>query len=397
MGPVELRADGLLLRQWRTEDVDEIFRACQDPLIQRWTGVPSPYEREHAEGYVRQSPLDWAEGVRAPIGVFDEATGEMLGSSGLVRLDLAAGTGEIGYWTAPWARGRGVALAAARAVVRWAQDDLGLHRLLWRAEVGNHASRLVAARLGVHFEGVARGMIPGGADAWVGALLPGELRDGPDDEMLTRVALRSRVFWEPQPTVPAGPVRLRALREDDMASIEAAAGDPETVRYTRIPHPYTPDDARQFVCDFAPGQWRLGVAGIFAVADADDALVGTMDLRLEGDELTTDVADVGYMMAPWARRRGYTSAALRALCDWGFAELGLRRIEWQAFVGNEASRGVALKAGFTMEGIARAGLAQRGTFADVWVGARLRGDVRIVAKNERGADRPSLNQALRED
>ena len=66
--------------------------------------------------------------------------------------------------------------------------------------------------------------------------------------------------------------------------------------------------------------------------------------------------------------------ALRLLCDWGFERLALQRIEWRAFVGNEASRTVATRAGFTMEGVARAALRHRGTYRDTWTGARLAAD-----------------------
>jgi RimJ/RimL family protein N-acetyltransferase len=62
------------------------------------------------------------------------------------------------------------------------------------------------------------------------------------------------------------------------------------------------------------------------------------------------------------------------LCDWGFAALGLHRIEWRAYVGNEASRRTAVKAGFTVEGLARAGCTQRGERRDAWIGARLSTD-----------------------
>ena len=43
------------------------------------------------------------------------------------------------------------------------------------------------------------------------------------------------------------------------------------------------------------------------------------------------------------------------MCRWGFRERGLQRIEWLAFVGNEASRRVAEKAGFRSEGTCRSG------------------------------------------
>src|SRR5689334_18015614 len=103
---VELREAGLLLRPWTDRDVDAILRACQDPGIQRWTGLPSPYRREDAEGYVSGAPEAWAAGTGAHLAVADPGTDEVLGACGLVRLDRAGGIGEVGYWTAPWAEGR---------------------------------------------------------------------------------------------------------------------------------------------------------------------------------------------------------------------------------------------------------------------------------------------------
>ena len=42
----------VLLRPWRPEDAEEVFRACQDPDLQHFTQVPVPYLLEHAVGFV---------------------------------------------------------------------------------------------------------------------------------------------------------------------------------------------------------------------------------------------------------------------------------------------------------------------------------------------------------
>ncbi|HEY1278958.1 MAG TPA: GNAT family N-acetyltransferase, partial [Acidimicrobiales bacterium] len=84
MEPFEIVVDDLLIRPWRPEDADAVYRACQDPEVQRWTSIPSPYGREHAAGFVtRHTAEAWATGSAAPLGVFDAATGELLGSNGL--------------------------------------------------------------------------------------------------------------------------------------------------------------------------------------------------------------------------------------------------------------------------------------------------------------------------
>ncbi|HEX2771254.1 MAG TPA: GNAT family N-acetyltransferase [Micromonosporaceae bacterium] len=179
MKPPELTADGLLLRGWQPDDAEAVHRACQDPDIQRWTTVPSPYLPEHARDFVAKiAPDVWAERSAAPFAVCDAATGELLASCGLVSIDRAGRWAEIGYWTAPWARGRGVAVRAVRAVARWAFEFLDVRRLVWQAEVGNHASRLVALRAGFGVDGRLRLADPhpqGTSDGWIGSLLPPDL------------------------------------------------------------------------------------------------------------------------------------------------------------------------------------------------------------------------------
>ncbi|MEV4479168.1 GNAT family N-acetyltransferase [Micromonospora coxensis] len=381
--PVEIIEDGLLLRPWRAEDAEAVHRACQDPDIQRWTTVPRPYLPEHAHGFVTEiSGRAWAEGTGAPFAVCDAATGELLASCGLVSIDRSLDSGELGYWTAPWARGRGVTVRASRAVARWAFDTLKLRRLVWQAEVGNHFSRLVALRAGFRISGELRLSHPaegGRTDAWIGSMLPGEVPApgepgpaGPD----TLDARRAAVFGRPQPVLfaTAGDteLRLRPMEERDLDAIVATCQDLDTIRWTTVPHPYQRTDADSYL-DYCRTAWARGTSTCFVVADADDDYAGTIDLRLSpADPL---LADVGFMTAPHVRGRGYMSAALAALSAWGFTTLGLARIEWRANVGNSASRRVAEKANFTVEGTARGGVQHRGERVDAWVAALLAEDL----------------------
>ncbi|SIR41207.1 GNAT family N-acetyltransferase [Micromonospora avicenniae] len=383
MEPTEIREDGLLLRPWRADDADDVYRACQDPDIQRWTTVPRPYLAEHAHGFVTDFTAGvWREDSGAPFAVCDAATGELLGSCGLVTLDTRAGTGEIGYWAVPWARSRGVTTRAARAVARWAFDTLKLRRLIWQAEVGNHASRLVALRAGFRIDGRLRlaDPSPGGRpEGWIGSLLPGEVpapgEPGPAAPG-TLEARRAAVFGRPQPvlfaTAGATELRLRPMEERDLDAIVQTCRDPETIRWTTVPDPYERADAESYL-EFVRGAWAAGTSACYVFTDPDDRYAGSIDLRLSPTDPL--LADIGFMALPAARGRGFTPAALAALGAWGFTTLGLARIEWRANVGNTASRRAAEKAGFTVEGTARGGLTHRGQRVDVWTGALLPGDL----------------------
>ncbi|TDC36630.1 GNAT family N-acetyltransferase [Micromonospora sp. KC213] len=383
MEPVEITEDGLLLRRWRATDADDVHRACQDPDIQRWTTVPRPYLPEHARGFVTEhSRRAWIEGTGAPFAVCDAATGELLAACGLIAIDHDLGSGELGYWTAPWARGRGVAVRASRAVARWAFDTLRLRRLVWQAELGNHRSRLVALRAGFRVSGELRLARPhqgGRPDGWVGSLLPGEVPtpggSGPAGPN-TLQARRAAVFGRPQPVLFAGTgeteLRLRPIETRDLDAIVATCRDDQTIRWTTVPHPYRREHAEAFQRDVADLAWARGDGAYFTVADGQDRYLGSIDLRVGADPLA---GHVGFMTAPHARGRGHMTAAVAALAAWGFTTLGLARIEWLAMVGNTASRRVAEKAGFTMEGVLRGRLPTRDGRGDAWIAALLAEDL----------------------
>ena len=181
---VTLRTERLILRPWAEADVDAITAACQDPLIQRYIPVPVPYTRADAETFVRvTAPHIRATGTGAIFGVFVAGTGEMVGSIGvhdLNRLDAPyGGAGEIGYWTAPGARGRGYMTEALRELCRWSFEELGLARIEWLAIAGNEGSWRVAQKAGFTREGTLRARtVHRGVreDTWIGSLLRTELR-----------------------------------------------------------------------------------------------------------------------------------------------------------------------------------------------------------------------------
>lgn len=175
---VTLTGGQLLLRLPDERDVDLITEACRDPEIARWVPIPQPYARQDAEEFVASRPGRWAaEDGEMTFSVTRASDGHLLGMVSLHARD--AGMREIGYWTAPWARGQGVMTAAARLACRFGFQVLRLERIEWWAVVGNDASWRVAEKLGFQREGTCRARLEHRGerrDAWVGGLLRGELR-----------------------------------------------------------------------------------------------------------------------------------------------------------------------------------------------------------------------------
>ncbi|ARP74112.1 N-acetyltransferase [Streptomyces pluripotens] len=176
MEPVTLTTGRLVLRTVGPDDTDAVYEAAQDPDIQRWTVVPSPYRPEHSRSFTEQLvPDGWSQDSAFTFGVF-LTSGELAGMLGLTR--QAPGTAEVGFWAAREHRGHGYITEATRTACRWVFTKAGVDRVEWRAEVGNLASRAVAERAGFTIEGTLRsGMSNKGVrrDCWVGSLLPSDL------------------------------------------------------------------------------------------------------------------------------------------------------------------------------------------------------------------------------
>lgn len=150
----ELRGVKVRLRPWTDADADDVFAACQDADIQRWTTVPSPYDHADAVTYVSEvAPKAWEDGG-AVFAVVSLATGQLAGSIGAHR--MRDGVAHVGYWTAPTARGKGLTSDALRVITRWFLFDRGAARVELVVEPANVGSKRVAEAAGFTAEGVLR-------------------------------------------------------------------------------------------------------------------------------------------------------------------------------------------------------------------------------------------------
>ncbi|MFC5149674.1 GNAT family N-acetyltransferase [Streptomyces aureoversilis] len=170
---------------------------------------------------------------------------------------------------------------------------------------------------------------------------------------------------------------LRPFAPSDADAVHAACQDPDIPRYTSVPSPYTPEDARIFIEETCPAGWRDDTLYTWGAFTREGGrLAGSMCLvRLAQLRSPERQAELGYWTAKEQRGRGYTAEAARAVARWAFGTLGVERMEWYAEAGNEGSRAVALKTGFRMEGVMRSKIVYGGTRRDAWTGSLLPSDL----------------------
>ena len=140
-------APALRLRPWRLDDLPALLEAHRDPLLRRWLATNLTGAAE-ARQWLDAQTTGWATATRFSFAVVTEAD-RPLGH--VVVKPKAAETAEVGYWTAPHARGQGIAARAVETVSHWAletQDIVVLTRLDLLHAAGTHPSCRVAVKCG---------------------------------------------------------------------------------------------------------------------------------------------------------------------------------------------------------------------------------------------------------
>lgn len=140
---------------------------------------------------------------------------------------------------------------------------------------------------------------------------------------------------------------LRAYGSQDVADLVAAFADTEIARWN--PGPSGVGAAEEFMA--RRNDWTETDHASWAVADDSDRMVGSVSLH-KIDPAQAN-AEVGYWVAPWARRKGYATRAVRAASRYAFADLGLHRLYLYHAVDNPGSCTVAQASGFAHEGTLR--------------------------------------------
>lgn len=172
---------------------------------------------------------------------------------------------------------------------------------------------------------------------------------------------------EPSPVVETRRLTLRSPGPQDISRLAALANDADIARMTlRMPHPFSTDDAEDFVAGVA-GQ-DPAKARTFLIEHEDHGPVGVIGLFEDRDP----APEVGYWIGRPFWGRGFATEALEGAVVWASRQWRRRALVAGHFSDNPASGRVLEKAGFLYTGEVRKGFSRaRGTNADtrrmVWL------------------------------
>lgn len=327
--PAVLTGDRVRLRPWRDDDVPRVQPDAVAELYNE--GMQPPPEKFASWLLARRCRMAVGQGVFWCIA--DATDDEPLGHLQVQHLDrdFTRGSGLLGYWLYPRARGRGVISDALDLVVPHAftrrTDDagrsgLGLHRLQAGTDAGNRASQRALRRAGFREVGTERAVLAHDdrppTDALSFELLAGDDRVAQVvepfalEELSTdRLVLRA---WRPSDAPPEGVLPdAQLLRFSPVATQPTAATFPSWLA------------AVQRVLDRATGL-------CWCIADrATDRPLGSIGLSAPASVNVQRRMEVGYWLYADARGHGYAAEALAAVLRHALAPvdedgLGLARV-----------------------------------------------------------------------
>ena len=151
-----LHTERLTLRHLEASDVAEVFSVFSDPVVMRyWDGRPMTtlqdamaYINDIHDGFRRRALFQW--------GIADRSSDVIVGTGTLIHVSIAHQRCELGFALQQRRWGRGLGTEAVTALVDFAFDSLGLHRIEADVDPRNDRSLRLLERLGFRREGYLR-------------------------------------------------------------------------------------------------------------------------------------------------------------------------------------------------------------------------------------------------
>ena len=152
-----IETERLKLRPYILDDVPELKRLIGERDIASTTlNIPHPYEDGIAEEWMRKHQENFEKGAEFNFAIVERTQGLFIGG---ISLDAEYEQDEImqlGYWIGKPYWNRGYCTEAARAVIKYGFEVLGLNRIYARHFTRNPASGRIMQKIGMKHEGTAR-------------------------------------------------------------------------------------------------------------------------------------------------------------------------------------------------------------------------------------------------
>jgi ribosomal-protein-alanine N-acetyltransferase len=150
-----LANDRVVLRELRISDAAPLYRVARCPDVARhmW---PAPPAVDAFERFIEWTWAERAAGKYISFGIVPRGAPEPVGLFELRQMQPGFFRGELGFFMDPAVWGTGLFSQAARLMLDFSFQIVGVHRIEARATVDNQRSNMALRRLGARKEGTLR-------------------------------------------------------------------------------------------------------------------------------------------------------------------------------------------------------------------------------------------------
>ena len=157
--PSELIGERVVLRAFRDEHAPDLWNAVEASRahLKPWMPwVNDHISLEFSREYVRRTQAKWILREDLPMGIWRKDDGQLLGATGLHRIDWTVPNMDIGYWLRPDACGHGYVTEAVNLITSFAFRHMRAERVSVRCSSINLRSAAVPPRAGFIHEATMR-------------------------------------------------------------------------------------------------------------------------------------------------------------------------------------------------------------------------------------------------
>lgn len=155
-GTVTLDTERLILRRYRPQDAEDMYRNwATSEAVTRYLTWPPYTDVGEAHGYIKSVIDSYADTVYNWI-IEDRADRQAIGSISVVEFRDDTACAEIGYCLSERFWGKGIMTEALGAVIRYLFDEIGFRRIQATHDANNPASGRVMEKCGMRYEGTLR-------------------------------------------------------------------------------------------------------------------------------------------------------------------------------------------------------------------------------------------------
>ena len=149
----------LILRRMNRRDAADIFAYSKDVEVARHVLWDAQRSISEARAYLRYMQRQYRLNQPSSWGIVLRETGRLIGTIGFMGYSEDHNSAEVGYSLSRDYWNRGLMSEALEACLRYAFEEMQLHRVEAQHEVTNPASGRVMEKCGMRREGILRGRL----------------------------------------------------------------------------------------------------------------------------------------------------------------------------------------------------------------------------------------------